>query len=164
MLLIGACVSYAQQGGTEPANPTDSATCKFDDGGSVRTEYSSVRVNGRTIFGGTLPYGKVWRTGDHKATTFVSDTDLSIGGEDVPAGSYTLFTIPAAEKWTLIISKKTDGPGIPYPEGEDLLRVDMHVAKTPSLVENLMITYDRSGGKCILRIRRENPEAWGKRG
>ena len=146
--------------GRKPAHPTNLATCKFDDGGTIRTEYSSPRVNGRKIFGGLLPYGKVWRTGDDKATTFVSDIDLSVGGEDVPAGRYTLFTIPGADKWTLIISKKTGEPGIPYPEGEDLLRVDMRISKTPSLIENFAISYDRTGGKCVLRMRWENTEAW----
>ena len=62
-----------------------------------------------------MPYGQVWRTGANEATTLVTDTNVKIGDKDVPAGSYTIFTVPNADKWTLIISKKTGEWGIPYP-------------------------------------------------
>ena len=57
----------------------------------------------------------MWRTGANEATTLVTDTNLTVGGKDIPARSYTIFTIPNADKWTLIISKKTGEWGIPYP-------------------------------------------------
>ena len=66
------------------------------------------------------PLRAVWRTGANEATTFVTDANVTIGGKDVPAGSYTMFTVPDQDKWSLIISKKTGEWGIPYPEGEDL--------------------------------------------
>src|SRR6476619_3872371 len=102
----------------------------------------SPRAKGRKIYGGLVPYGQVWRTGANEATTFVTDTDLTVAGKDVPAGSYTIFTVPNADKWSLIINKKTGEWGIPYKyESDELARVDMKVSKTSSTVENLTISY-----------------------
>src|SRR5206468_358854 len=83
-------------------------------------DYSSPRAKGRKIFGGLVPYGEVWRAGANEATTFVTTADLMVGGSHVPAGSYTIFTIPNQDKWTLIISKKTGEWGIPYPGADSL--------------------------------------------
>jgi hypothetical protein len=85
---------------------------------------------------------------------------LSVGGNDVPAGSYTVFTIPNPDKWTLIISKKTGEWGIPYPGQEnDLVRADMKVSKTSAPVENFTIGFDQQGGTCTLRMEWENTRA-----
>jgi hypothetical protein len=111
------------------------------------------------VFGALVPYGQVWRTGANEATTFVSDTNLTVGGKDVPAGNYTLFTVPDKDKWVVVVSKKTGEWGIPYPEGEDLTRADMNVAKTPFPVENFTIGFDQTGGKCTLQISWENTVA-----
>lgn len=116
-------------------------------------------MKGRKIFGGLVPYGRVWRTGANEATTFVTDANLTVGGKEIPAGSYTLFTLPAADKWTLIVSKKTGEPGTPYPEGDDLLRVDMKVSQTQSPVENFTIAYDKKDATCSLSLSWENTRA-----
>jgi hypothetical protein len=68
-------------------------------------DYSSPRAKGRKIFGGLVPYGKVWRAGADEATTFVTTANLSVGGKDVPAGNYTIFAVPNPDKWTLIVNK-----------------------------------------------------------
>ena len=103
-------------------------------------------MKGRKIFGGLVPYGEVWRAGANEATTLVTDTNLNIGGKDVPAGSYTIFTLPNADKWVLIISKKTGEWGVPYPgEGDDLARVDMRVSPLSSPMENFTIGFDQTG-------------------
>jgi hypothetical protein len=76
-----------------------------------------------------------------------------VGGTTVPAGSYTLFTIPAADKWILIINKKTGEWGIPYKyESDELARVDMNVSKLAAPVENFTIGYDKSGNGSTLRM------------
>jgi hypothetical protein len=116
-------------------------------------------MKGRRIFGGLVPYGQIWRTGANQATTLVTDGDLTVGGKEIPAGRYTLFTIPAAEKWTLIISKKTGETGSSYPEGEDLLRLDMKVSKTQLPIENFTIAYHRRESVCSLTLSWENTEA-----
>jgi hypothetical protein len=146
-------------------SPAASAQCKFSDGKTIKTDYSSPRAKGRKIFGNesdkpVVPYGQVWRTGANEATTFVTDTDVKIGGKSLPAGNYTLFTIPNADKWTLIINKKTAEWGIPYKyEADELGRFDMKVSKTKSPVENFTIAYDQGGSKCVLRLEWENTQA-----
>jgi len=117
-------------------------------------------MKGRKIFGELVPYGKVWRTGANEATTFVPNTDVTVGGKNVPAGKYTIFTIPNADKWTLIINKKTGEWGIPYKyESDELARVDMKVSKTSSPVENFTISYEKSGNGCTMKMEWENTSA-----
>lgn len=150
-IIPGTALSAQQNTATRPSPPA-SASCKFDGGKTITTAYSSPRMKGRKIFGGLVPYNQVWRTGANEATTFVTDSDLSAAGKEIPAGSYTLFTIPATDKWTLIISKKTGEPGTPYPEGEDLLRVDMKVSNPASPIENFTIAYNKKDATCSLTL------------
>jgi Protein of unknown function (DUF2911) len=107
-----------------------------------------------------VPYGQVWRTGANDATTLVTDTNLTVGGKDIPAGSYTIFTLPNADRWSLIVSKKTGEWGIPYPgEGDDLARADMRVSPLPSTVENFTISFDQKGSTCTMNLDWEKTRA-----
>ena len=117
-------------------------------------------MKGRNIYGDLVPFGQVWRAGANEATTFVTSSDVVVGGKAVPARPYTIFTIPAADKWTLIINKKTGEWGIPYKyESDELARVDMKVSKLPAPVENFTIVYDKSGSGCTLRMDWETTRA-----
>jgi Protein of unknown function (DUF2911) len=146
-------------------SPPASAACKFSDGKTIKIDYSSPRAKGRKIFGDAsekalVPYGQIWRTGANDSTTFVTDANLNVGGKAVPAGSYTIFTVPKADAWSLVISKKTGEWGTDYPgEKEDLVRVPMTVSKTSAPVENFTIAFDQAGSKCTLRIEWENTRA-----
>jgi hypothetical protein len=85
---------------------------------------------------------------------------VTVDGKAVPAGSYTLFTVPKADAWTLVISKKTGEWGTDYPgEKEDLLRVPMKVSKNGPPVENFLIAFDQAGNKCKLRMEWETTVA-----
>jgi hypothetical protein len=146
-------------------SPAASAACNLSDGKTIKVDYSSPRAKGRKIFGeasekALVPYGQVWRTGANEATTFVSDTNLTVGGKAVPAGNYTIFTVPNADTWSLVISKKTGEWGTDYAgEKEDLVRVPMSVSKTSAPVENFTIAFDQAGSKCTLRMEWENTRA-----
>jgi hypothetical protein len=141
-------------------SPAAKATCELADGKTITVDYSSPRAKGRKIYGGLVPYGEVWRAGANDATTFVTTTDLTVGGKHVPAGSYTIFAIPNKDKWTLIISKKTGEWGIPYPGADqDLVRVDMKASTLPSAVENFTIAFDKTSGGCTLRMDWETTRA-----
>ncbi|MGC1788489.1 MAG: DUF2911 domain-containing protein [Terriglobales bacterium] len=166
-----ASLASAQMGGMSqdkskaPLSPPASAECKFSDGKTIKIDYSSPRAKGRKIFGDAsekalVPYGEIWRTGANKATTFVTDANVTVGGKAIPAGSYTIFTIPKADKWTLIINKKTAEWGIPYKyEADELARVDMKVSNTAAPVENFTISFDSGGNKCTLNLEWENTRA-----
>jgi hypothetical protein len=156
---VFAAPSRAQVGGNV-ASPPAKADCKFPDGKTIHVDYSSPRMRGRKIFGDLVPYGEPWRAGANEATTFVIDADLNVGGKTVPAGSYTLFALPKADAWTLIISKQTGEWGIPYPgESYDFARVPMKLSKLDSPMENFMIALDQDGGACTLRLAWESTQA-----
>jgi hypothetical protein len=126
----------------------------------VTVDYSSPRAKGRKIYGDVVPLGKVWRTGANEASTFVTTTDITVGGTAVPAGSYTIFTIPDKDKWTLIISKKTGEWGTDYPgPSNDLARVDMKVSSLPAPVENFTISFDKSANGGTMNIDWESTRA-----
>jgi hypothetical protein len=160
-VLTLSIVATAQMGGEKQRpSPAANAQCKFSDGKSIKVDYSSPRAKGRKIFGELVPYGQVWRTGANDATTFVTDVNLTIAGKDVPAGKYTIFTIPAQDKWTLIINKKTGEWGIPYKyESDELGRFDMSVSKTSSPVENFTIAFHEMGNGCHMYMDWENTRA-----
>jgi hypothetical protein len=159
LALFSVSNACAQDKASRPSPPAKAA-CKLTDGKTVTIDYSSPRAKGRKIYGGLVPYGQVWRAGANEATTFVTDTDLNVGGTNVPAGSYTIFAIPAEDKWTLVISKKTGEWGTAYPGPEnDLARIDMKVAKLPSPVENFTIAFDEHAGTCTMRMDWETTRA-----
>jgi hypothetical protein len=159
-----AQMSMPEDKGKRPSPPA-SAECKFSDGKTVKIAYSSPRAKGRKIFGtagekALVPYGEVWRTGANEATTFVTGANVMVGGKAVPAGSYTIFTVPNANEWWLVISKKTGEWGTDYAgEKEDLARVPMTVSKTSAPVENFTIAFDHDGTKCTLNIEWESTRA-----
>jgi len=166
LTLMMATHAFAQQDKSKRPSPPVQAQCKFADGKTITVDYSSPRTHDpkthqpRKIYGALVPYGEVWRTGANDATAFVTDANLTVGGKDVPAGSYTIFTVPAADKWTLIINKKTGEWGIPYKyESDELARVDMQVSKTASPVENFTIAFDQTGGGCTMHLDWENTRA-----
>lgn len=142
-------------------SPPASANCKYPDGKTITVEYSSPRMKGRKVFGDLVPLGKIWRAGANEATSFVVDTSVTLSGnQSVPAGSYTLFVVPNADKWTLVVSKKTGEWGVPYPgEAADLVRAEMKVSKIPSPVENFTIDFDQSGTTCTMHFDWESTRA-----
>jgi hypothetical protein len=157
--ILFCTAAFAQMSGGKPS-PAASATCDLGGGKTVKTDYSSPRMKGRKIYGDLVPFGDVWRTGANDATTFVASSDVTVGGKAVPAGKYTLFTVPKADGWTLIINKKTGEWGIPYKyESDELARVDMKVSKLPAPVENFTIAYDKSSSGCMLRLDWETTRA-----
>src|SRR5438309_8056764 len=107
LTLLSLAAATISAAGQEVLSPPAKAACKFADGKTITVAYSSPRMRGRKIFGDLVPFGEVWRTGADNATSFVTKADLVAGGKNIPAGSYTLFTLPTPSKWTLIISKQS---------------------------------------------------------
>jgi len=162
LLGLAFCViGSAQEDKSKRPSPPVQAECKFSDGKTITVNYSSPRMRGRKIFGGLVPYGEVWRTGANEATTFVTNESLvTVKGTNIPAGSYTIYTVPDLAAWMLIINKHTGQPGTPYKyESEELARVPMPVAKLSAPVENFTIAFDHTGGSCTMAMSWENTKA-----
>ena len=124
-------------------SPPDSAMATVGDL-TVKINYGSPRVKGRTIWGELVPYGQVWRTGANEATTFEVNQDVTINGKPVPAGKYALFTIPNQGKWTVILNKVHDQWGaFDYNEAEDLLRFTVDAKSGNELAENMNFTVNQ---------------------
>lgn len=129
------------------------------DGANISIEYGRPSLKGRTVGKEVAPYGKPWRTGADEATTLKTDKPLKFGTLAVPAGTYTLYTLPGESEWQLIVSKKTGQWGVPYPEGQDLGRVPMKVGKTSAPVEQLTISVDDTAQGGTLRVEWGNVSA-----
>ncbi len=160
--LVILCVFAVAAQQDKSKRPSPPAQAKWDLGGgkAISIDYSSPRAKGRKIYGELVPLGQVWRTGANEATTLVTPVDLTIGGTAVPAGTYTIFTIPNKDKWTLVISKKTGEWGTDYPgQANDLARVDMKVSALPSPVENFAISFEKAGSGANLNIDWETTRA-----
>lgn len=110
--------------------------------------YCRPSKNGREIFGGLVPYDQVWRTGANEASTFTTNKDLNIGGKALPAGKYTLWTIPGPKEWKVIWNKKMYGWGIKFDKqasrepAEDALEVTVPVETLPTSLEMFTITVE----------------------
>jgi len=164
LLIFSFAILASAQDKSKRPSPPAQAQCKLPDGKTITVDYSSPRLKGRKVGGEVAPFGEIWRTGANEATTFVTTANLSVAGTDVPAGSYTLFTIPEQDKWTLIISKVTGEWGVPYKDdykSQELARVPMQVSKTSAPVENFTISFDQSGG-CTLQLSWGNTMASAK--
>ncbi len=114
-------------------------------GKTIAIAYNRPSMRGRKIMGGLVPYGAVWRTGANSATTLTTPVDLTVGGTAVPAGKYTLYSLPGENSWKLIINKQTGQWGTEYDESQDLARIAMKVSKSASPVEQFLISWDKKG-------------------
>lgn len=134
MVLFAAAV-IAQD---KPLSPPAKAEGEIG-GAQLTIDYAAPSMRGRGIFGGLVPYDKVWRTGANAATTLVTSADVKIGDLTVPAGTYTLFTIPGKSEWTLIVSRETGQWGSRYNDAKDLGRTKMSVEALDAAVEAFVI-------------------------
>jgi hypothetical protein len=151
-VLLGI-VSQAQQDKSKRPSPPGLASVKFADGKQITVDYSRPKVNNpktgepRKIFGGLVPYGQVWRTGANEATTFVTTADVMVNTLHVPAGKYTMYTIPGEKEWTIIINKQTGQWGTQYDEKQDLGRTKVQASKPPAFTPQFTISFDETGPK-----------------
>jgi hypothetical protein len=121
------------------------------DGANISIEYGRPYFKGRQE-SVLMPLGREWRIGADEATTLKTDKPLKFGTLTVPAGTYTLYTVPGQSEWQLVVSKATGQWGIPYPQGQDLGRVPMTVGRTDSSVEQLTIAVDDTPAGATLRV------------
>jgi hypothetical protein len=113
---------------------------------TLAIDYSRPVARGRELFGALVPYGKVWCPGADDATTFETSTPIKIGGHDLAAGKYSVWTIPNDGKWTVILNKQSSAWHNKYPEGQDALRFDV-ATRAGSHMETLAFYFSVVDGK-----------------
>ncbi len=142
--LLAAVAAAQQTDKSKRSSPPGTAEVTLK-GKKITVEYSRPFMKGRKIMGDVVPYGRVWRTGANEATALSTEADLTIGGANVPAGKYTLYTLPSEGTWKLIINKETGQWGTIYKEDQDLARVDMEKSKLSEPVEQFTISFKQKG-------------------
>src|SRR5450631_4152822 len=98
--------SSAQGDKSKRPSPPATATGKIKDA-TITINYSSPFVKGRTIWGGLVPYSKIWRAGANEATIFTTDKDIEVEGKKLAAGKYSLFMTPGEKEWTIFFNSET---------------------------------------------------------
>jgi|SRR5579862_1568950 len=148
---LAAGLAFAQNY-TSPAADTSVTIA----GKKITIKYHAPQMHGRKIFGGLVPFGEVWRAGANEATALHTDADLTIKTLNVPKGDYTLFILPQANSWQLIVNKQTGQWGLEYHQDQDLGRVAMDLAPSPTPVDAWKITLlAATGNKGNLRMEWE---------
>jgi Protein of unknown function (DUF2911) len=135
-----------------------SASEKFEKNGLVVTvDYCQPSKKDRLIFGdekdkALVPYGKWWRTGANEATVIKFSKDVTIAGKPLKAGTYTLFTIPEKDKWTIIINGEVGQWGLSYDEKKNVMTVPVPSMQADSSAEQFKISFveQPDGGDMIL--------------
>jgi len=114
----------------------------------VKVYYSRPQKKEREIFGNKVPFGKVWRTGANEAVEIKAYKDIIIGGKELKAGTYSLFTIPNEKEWTILISSDLDYWGAySYKENNDLVSFKVPVKTLSEVVEAFSIKFEDLGNK-----------------
>lgn len=147
--LLAALPALAERGDDSDRASKNGRTAGTIDGLSVTLEYGRPNVKGRTIWGGLVPYGKVWRTGANEATTITFGQDVTVEGQKLAAGTYGLFTIPGEGDWTVIFNTVADQWGaFDYDPGKDALRVTVE-PRAQEMVETMDFVIE--GDEVVLR-------------
>ncbi|MEQ1834689.1 MAG: DUF2911 domain-containing protein [Candidatus Eisenbacteria bacterium] len=151
---MGAAFLAREQSGAGVGtlSPRDSVKVASAGGAAISIDYGRPAKRGRAVFGGIVPYGEVWRTGANAATQFKTDRALDFGGITVPAGAYTLWTIPSATGWKLVFNSQTGQWGTQHDASKDVFTVPMTLTALPEVVERFTIgvSPSDSGGTLML--------------
>jgi Protein of unknown function (DUF2911) len=157
---VGVVLATAGRAQQKMASPPGTADVTLK-GQQITITYARPSMRGRKIMGELVPYGHVWRTGANEATTLTTPIDLNVGGANVPAGKYTLWTLPSEGTWKLIINKQTGQWGTEYNEDQDLARVNMQKSQTSQPVEQFTISWKKNGeNSADLVMEWENTRVW----
>ena len=148
LISIGSCLllssnALAETAKVEFPQASPSSTVKQRVGlTDIEVDYARPSVKGRKIFGGMVPYGKVWRTGANSATKVIFSTPVKLNGTEVPAGTYALMTIPGEDEWTIIINKGADQWGAyKYDEKADVARIKAKPITIDRSIETFAIDF-----------------------
>jgi hypothetical protein len=150
LIILGFVANFFVKQHDKSFSPEEEVT--FNSGElTISVFYNRPYKKGREIFGGLVPYGKVWRTGANEATTFETNKDLLIEGKRLKRGKYTLWTIPGEETWKIIFNAEygqwgigSDGEANRDPD-KDVLTVDVHAVQQGRIFEQFTISFEKVG-------------------
>ncbi len=161
-LLTLAAFAWFNLADAQIKTPAPSPGCKIVQTAGltdITIEYSRPSTKGRKIFGGLVPYGEMWRTGANKNTMVTFSEPVKIGGKDLKAGSYAIFTVPGEKEWDIIIYSDTENWGTPekYDAAKEAARFKVPVETMPFVIETFMVEIgDINNTSCSLGMGWEN--------
>ena len=159
MLGVAVWAAYGQFGYSKYTSPPANVAATIA-GKKITIEYYAPSMHGRKVMGGLVPFGEVWCTGANWATKITTEANLQMGGLKLPAGSYSIWTLPNANEWTLIINKQTGQFHKDYDSSTDFGRTKMNLKALPDPVETFKIDVRSDGGnKGTLALDWEKTEA-----
>lgn len=142
----------AQEATLPRPSPVAIAGIKYKDT-YVKITYCQPRKRSRVIFGGLVPYGQVWRTGANEATEITLTKDLFVNGTLLTAGTYSIFTIPEKDSWTIIFNKELGLWGsYNYNDKLDVLRIRVPAQSTNSITESFTIQFEQRNNMADLLL------------
>lgn len=153
LLCFSAGIALAQNGMERRKSPLSIARVEHQDT-YVKITYSQPQMKGRDIFGSLVPFGEVWRTGANEATEMTVTQPITMAGNKVEAGTYSIFTIPNEDKWTIILNSDVGQWGaFGYDQQFDVMRFEVPVTSIDEPVEAFNISFsDIKDGKTTLTI------------
>lgn len=158
-LLAVLCITtlgLAQERGSEEPRTSPNATVSQTIGTTdVTITYGRPAVNDREVFGELVPYGEVWRTGANESTALVVSDDVMIEGNKLEAGTYSLYTIPNKDSWTIIINSKLSW-GTEYDSGQDVLRFKVESQEADYMERMLFYFKDVSNDSATVVLHWDN--------
>lgn len=143
---------------TKKASPEETITYYLGGADSLQVDVTYCRPykKGRAIFGGLVPYDKVWRTGANEATTFTVNKDIRFGGVPVKAGTYTLWTLPGTDTWTVYLNSKMYSWGVDFDgnaqrdPAADAAAATVPVSHLPQPLEQFTIRIEEDSTRLVL--------------
>jgi len=142
---VAAWTAYGQFGRPKYTSPAANVATTIG-GKKITIDYYAPSMHGRKIMGALVPFDKVWCTGANWATKITSEGALEIGGLKLPAGSYSIWTLPSEKEWMLIINKKTGQFHLNYDPSQDFGRTRMNLKTLGTPVETFQIALRQDGG------------------
>ncbi len=157
LLCLFLCMSaqdvMAQEALKLRPSPLEIVTFKSPEDTYVKITYGRPQKRDRAIFGELVPFGKVWRTGANEATEITTTADITLAGNPVPAGTYTVFSIPEKDKWTIILNKELGQWGAyRYDESKDLIRFTVPTKQMADLYEPFTIEFEQNANDVLLKM------------
>lgn len=137
LLMTNISVTAQDRGGDSPRISPNAAVSQTIGTTVVEITYGRPGVRGRDIFGSLIPFGEVWRAGADESTAITFSNDVILGGERVEAGTYSLYTIPGEDEWTIIINERLSW-GTQYDQSADILRFDVEPEDAPHMEQFLI--------------------------
>ncbi|RTL53315.1 MAG: DUF2911 domain-containing protein [Sphingobacteriales bacterium] len=138
----------AQDKSKRPSPPA-TVTTTTNSGVTIQIDYSQPAIKGRTIGIDIAPFGAIWRTGANEATVFQVNKDVMIDGKALKAGKYSLYSIPGANGWTIILNKSWNQWGTIYNQKDDVMRIQVKPMQH-ALTERMTFTINKSGEVALL--------------